>query len=96
MIHRTLKAIRKFHGISQADLASELNISKSYLSELEAGKKTVSYSFIEDFSRYFDIPTSSLVYISEHIENPEKVSKKFKLFATSKLISILEWIGEKA
>lgn len=95
MIHRTLKAIRKFHGISQADLASELNISKSYLSELEAGKKTVSYSFIEDFSRYFDIPTSSLVYISEHIENPEKVSKKFKLFATSKLISILEWIGEK-
>ena len=79
MIHRTLKAIRKFHGISQADLAYELNISKSYLCELEAGKKTVSYNFLEEFSRYFDIPTSSLVYLSEHIENPEKISKKFKL-----------------
>ncbi|MDH2481117.1 MULTISPECIES: helix-turn-helix domain-containing protein [Acinetobacter calcoaceticus/baumannii complex] len=95
MIHRTLKAIRKFHGISQAELASELNISKSYLCELEAGKKSVSYTFLEEFSRYFDIPTSSLVYLSENIENPEKISKKFKLFATSKLINILEWIGEK-
>lgn len=95
MIDRTLKAIRKYHGISQSDLAYELNISKSYLCELEAGKKTVSYNFLEEFSRYFDIPTSSLVYLSEHIEKPEKISKKFKLFATSKLISILEWVGEK-
>ena len=95
MIHRTLKAIRKFHGVSQAELASELHISKSYLCELESGKKTVSYNFLEDFSKYFEIPTSSLVYLSEHIENPEKISKKFKLFATSKIISILERAGEK-
>ncbi|EKU57418.1 MULTISPECIES: helix-turn-helix domain-containing protein [Acinetobacter] len=95
MIHRTLKAIRKFHGISQAELASELNISKSYLCEIEAGKKTVSYNFLEDFAKYFEIPTSSLVYLSENIENPEKISKKFKLFATSKLVSILEWVGDK-
>lgn len=95
MINRALKAIRIFHGLSQAELATKLNISKSYLSELENGKKSVSYSFLEDFSNYFDMPVSTLVYFSENIENPEKISKKFKLLASSKLLSILEWVGNK-
>lgn len=95
MINRALKAIRVFHGLSQAELATELNISKSYLSELENGKKTVSYSFLEDFSNYFDMPVSTLVYFSENIENPEKISKKFKLLASRKILSILEWAGNR-
>lgn len=95
MINRALKAIRIFHGLSQAELAAELNISKSYLSELENGKKSVSYNFLEDFSNYFAMPVSTLVYFSENIENPEKVSKKFKLLAGSKLLSILEWAGNR-
>jgi transcriptional regulator with XRE-family HTH domain len=95
MINRALKAIRVFHGLSQTELATELNISKSYLSELENGKKSVSYNFLEDFSNYFDMPVSTLVYFSENIENPEKISKKFKLLASNKLLSILEWVGNR-
>ncbi len=95
MINRALKAIRMYHGITQTQLASDLNISKSYLSEIESGKKTVSYNFLEDFASYFDMPTSTLVYLSENIENPGENSKKFKKFATNKLISILEWVGDK-
>ena len=95
MINRALKAIRVFHGLSQAELGTELNISKSYLSELENGKKSVSYNFLEDFSSYFGMPVSTLVYFSENIENPEKISKKFKLLASTKILSILEWAGNK-
>ena len=95
MINRALKAIRVFHGLSQAELATELNISKSYLSELEIGKNSVSYNFLEDFSSYFGMPVSTLVYFSENIENPEKISKKFKLLASTKILSILEWAGNK-
>lgn len=95
MISRALKAIRVFHGLSQLELAKQLNISKSYLSEIENGKKTISYSFLEDFSRNFDMPVSTLVYFSENIENPEKISKKFKLAANSHILSILEWVGNR-
>lgn len=95
MINRAIKAIRVFHGVSQVELAKELNISKSYLSEIENGKKSVSYSFLEDFAKFFDMPVSTLVYFSENIENPEKISKKFKLLASSKLLSVLEWLGNR-
>lgn len=39
MINRALKTIRLFHNIKQSELADKLCISKSYLSELESGKK---------------------------------------------------------
>jgi transcriptional regulator with XRE-family HTH domain len=37
-----LKAIREGEGLSQADFAARLEISKSHLSEVETGRKAVS------------------------------------------------------
>lgn len=92
---RVLKSIRIFHGLTQEQLATELNITESYLAGLEIGEKPISYIFLEDFAKYFDMPVSTLVYLSENIENPKKLSNKFKLLARSKLLSILEWIGKR-
>ena len=41
MINDALVAIRKYHGISQTDLSTQLGISNSYLSEIEKGKKNL-------------------------------------------------------
>jgi len=94
MINRALKAIRQFHGMTQSELASKLNMSKSYLSEIETAKKTVSYDLLQNYSIVFDVPVSSLVFFSESIDN-NSISEKFRLSVTDKILRIMEWMVDK-
>ena len=93
MINRALKTIRLFHNIKQSELADKLCISKSYLSELESGKKTVSFDLLEKYSNNFDIPVSSLVFFAERINEPSKdtIPEKFKTIFADKILKIMEW-----
>ncbi|MCW8111909.1 helix-turn-helix domain-containing protein [Yersinia intermedia] len=93
MINRALKTIRLFHNIKQSELADKLCISKSYLSELESGKKTVSFDILEKYSNNFDIPVSSLFFFAERINEPGKdtIPEKFKTVFADKILKIMEW-----
>jgi transcriptional regulator with XRE-family HTH domain len=95
MIHRALKVIRQFHGLKQNDLAGTLDISKSYLSEIETGKKPASLEILEKYSRVFDVPVSSLIFFSENIGKEQLSSSKFKKVVASKIVNIMEWFVEK-
>jgi transcriptional regulator with XRE-family HTH domain len=97
MINRALKTIRLFHNIKQSELADKLCISKSYLSELESGKKTVSFDILEKYSNNFDIPVSSLVFFAERINEPNKdtIPEKFKTIFADKILKIMEWSIER-
>jgi len=95
MINKALKVIRQFHQIKQTDLAIKLNISKSYLSELESGKKPASYELLERYAGVFDIPVSSLVFFSEHIEKEGGIPKKVRTAVADKIIKVMEWLVEK-
>jgi transcriptional regulator with XRE-family HTH domain len=95
MINKALKIIRQFHGFKQVELAKQLSISKSYLSEIESGKKTASIELLEKYSKEFDMPLSSLMLFSESLENKDKIPEKFKRFFAEKLISIMEWVNER-
>lgn len=92
MINRALKTIRQFHGLTQAELASKLNMSKSYLSEIESGKKSVGYDLLEKYAEIFDVPVSSLVFFAENIENSDSVPEKFRSVVSDKILKIMEWI----
>ncbi|WP_301387929.1 helix-turn-helix domain-containing protein [Thalassolituus sp. UBA2590] len=97
MISKVLRLIRQFHKMSQLELAAKLDISKSYLSELESGKKTVSLALLEKYSSIFDIPASSLVFLSETLshENPKKFSDRFGKGFSEKVITVMEWLVDK-
>lgn len=95
MIHKALKVIRQFHGITQVELANNLGISKSHLSEIESGKKTVTLNLLEAYSKKFDIPVSSLVFFSESIGDEGKIPKKIRLAFTGKIIELMEWLNNK-
>ena len=95
MIHRALKLIRQYHGNSQKVLAEKLGISKSYLSEIESGKKTISMDLLYSYSNEFDIPVSSLVFFSENIGGEKKISNKFRRAVTTKVLNIMEWLIER-
>lgn len=95
MIHRALKVIRQFHNMKQNELAEKLDISKSYLSEIETGKKPASLALLQKYSNIFDIPVSSLIFFSENIGKEQLSSSKFKKVVASKIVNIMEWFVEK-
>ncbi|OBT09909.1 transcriptional regulator [Shewanella sp. UCD-FRSSP16_17] len=95
MINKALKIIRQFHERKQTDLAKELGISKSYLSEIESGKKPITFELLNKYSDIFDIPVSSLVFFSENIGKSNLSSAKFKKVVASKIINVMEWFVER-
>lgn len=95
MIHRALKTFRVFHGLTQAELSVKLEMSKSYLSEIESGKKSVGYDLLEKYADLFDIPVSSLVFFSEALENSNSIPEKFRTVVAGKILTIMEWVALK-
>lgn len=95
MINRALKTIRQFHGLTQAELALKLDMSKSYLSEIESGKKSVGYELLEKYSELFDVPVSSLVFFSENLEEADTIPEKFRSVVADKILNIMEWVALK-
>lgn len=77
--------------MKQNDLARELNISNSYLSEIESGKKSPNMELLKEYSRVFKIPISSLLFFSEQLESEGKLAKSFRVKSSSLLLKMLDW-----
>lgn len=71
----TLKLLRIFFGYKSVEMAKKLNISQSFLSEVENGKKNVTLELLNQYSKVFNIKVSTIVLLSESLEN-DKDSKK--------------------
>lgn len=95
MLGESLRLIRSFHEITQMDLAKDLGISRSYLSELEAGKKKPSLDLLESYSARFDIPLSSIILFSEK-SNEGRYEGATRKILTEKALVLLRWIEAKA
>jgi len=63
-----IKLIRTADGLGQGDLAEKLNVSRTYLCQIENGRKQPSLSFLKQFSNQFSVPLPLLV-VGEQIEN---------------------------
>lgn len=68
MIGETIKLLRNTYGINSQDLALKIEISQSYMSEIENNKKIPKLEIIKKISEIFKIKTSSLIYIDEKVE----------------------------
>ena len=65
MQHEALRLVRVFHDLNQSTLAERLEISKSFLSEIESGKKTISLELLNKYAEIFNMPVSSLMFFAE-------------------------------
>lgn len=78
-IGATLKRLRLLYGDSAKNFAKELNISASYLSEIENGKKDPSLGLLNKYSQFLGIKLSSIMMMVEddnHTENKKNMSTK--------------------
>lgn len=93
MLNDVVRLVRKFHGTSQSELAAKLGISKSFLSEIESGKKKVSLEVLRKYSETYSIPISSFFIFDEHMSGSHR---KIKSKIANKIVNILSWIDAAA
>lgn len=88
MINRVLKLYRQYHRLTQTALADRLGISKSFLSELESGKKTATLDLIERYAGEFGVPASTFLVFSERLSGAPPSETKARV---EKFLKFLEW-----
>jgi transcriptional regulator with XRE-family HTH domain len=96
MIGKALRLIRVFNNIKACDLADNLKISASYLSEIETGKKHPPLELIYKYADFFKVKPSSILFFSEELDGKgmEKIfpESKLKTFIRGQLIEFLQSI----
>lgn len=58
MMSEALRLIRVFHDFNQTEMALKLEISNSYLSEIETGKKSVTIELLKKYCNVLNVPIS--------------------------------------
>lgn len=95
MLGEALRLIRVFHDVKQSELARRLEISKSYLSEIEKGRKEPTLSLVEKYSAQFDLPVSSIIFFAENVSGKSSYESARKLVA-SKIVKLLNFLESRS
>lgn len=93
MQHEALRLVRVFHDMNQTALADKLQISKSYISEIESGKKQVTLELLQKYADAFGMPLSSLLFFSEQVGDQPR--EKVRKAIAGKVVKMLDWIAAK-
>jgi len=89
---RALKTMRQYHRLNQAEMATKLCLSKSYVSEIERGRKEPSLDVLRKYSKAFEVPLSSLMLFAERSSGSGL--ERARVFAADKVLRMLEWIAD--
>lgn len=90
MIGEALRLIRVFHDCKTRELAKELGISASYISEIESGKKKPSLETLNKYANYFETNLSAIMFFAEDINQGIDTSSKASI--RKKFIKFLQVI----
>jgi transcriptional regulator with XRE-family HTH domain len=89
LINEGLKILRLYWGRSQSDLAKDLGISQSYLSEIEAGRKEATLDLLRRYSESLHVPMSQLLFFVEEMEGAPKATRG-RIFVAGKVLDMLK------
>jgi len=91
---KILKQIRTFNKLTQLELSKKLDISRSYISQIEKGIKKPTNETLQKYSEAFDIPVSVIYLFAENLDNKEDLKSKAKKLLTKSSLSLLDWISK--
>lgn len=92
MLNEALRLVRVYHDMTKADLAREVGFARSFVTELESGKKKVTLETLQKYSDFFDIPVSSLMLFAERTKDSE-FSDRARTFVAGKALKMLDWMA---
>lgn len=75
-ISRALKLCRTQKGMSKTELAEKANLSVSYLSLLEQGKRDPNLSTIDKLCVALSIPASIFMFLASDVNELDGISKE--------------------
>lgn len=88
MIGEALRLLRTFHDLKLKDLADRLDLSASYVSELENGKKEPSIEIIKRYADEFRTTPSTILFFSEP-DSDDRDQKPLKDLVRRKILEFL-------
>ena len=68
-IGNTIRRLRKKKGINQIEFASKCNLSQTYLSQIESGKRIPTIETLNKISENLDIPMAIISFLSLNLES---------------------------
>lgn len=89
-----LRLLRSYHDISQTKLAAELGISRSYLCEIESGKKQPSLDLLKMYASEFSMPLSAILMFSESVEGGP-LSERARRASVGAALKLLNWVDSR-
>ncbi|MBD2778250.1 helix-turn-helix transcriptional regulator [Iningainema tapete] len=87
-IEKVLKTLRVFHDLKQSELALQLLCSKSYLSEIESGKKSPTLQFIQKYAQIFNLKVFEIIFLAENWDKLEQGEQK-EISISSKIMAMI-------
>lgn len=74
---KRLKEIREASGLTQAQLASELKVSRGAISYYENGERTPDIEFLDSLAEYFDLPLEFAMGYTDNIKQEHRNMYEF-------------------
>ena len=94
MINEALSLARMYWGYSQSEMADELGMSQSMVSEIERGMRSVTMETLDRYSGVLGVRKSQLMFFAEEIEGQGPI-RKGRLIVAEKALSILRMLKPK-
>ena len=95
MINEALRLMRVFYDMTQKELAEKLGISRSHLSEIEAGKKAPTLQMLENYAEVFGVSVSSIMFFAENMNEDPAVAKA-RSYVSKKILTMMNFIAERS
>lgn len=94
MINEALRLLRLYIGLSQKQIATELELSQSMISEIESGTKSVSMEVLEKYSTTLNIRMSQLLFFAEELDG-EPLKMRGKLIIANRVLKLLDKLSPR-
>ena len=94
MISDALRLLRLYLGLSQIQIANELELSQSMISEIESGAKPVSMDVLERYSAKLNVRMSQLLFFAEELEG-EPLRTRGKLIIANRVLKLLDALSPR-
>jgi len=89
-ISKALKLCRTQKGLTMTALAEKANLSISYLSLLEQGKRDPNLSAVNDICSALEIPVSIFIFLASDMDELDGVSSELSKLLSHTALKLME------